>query len=222
MSRPFKTSGNGGFGLKSRVKDDRSGKTDNSNLGLKVAVREWVLERLGEPADLAVLDLYCGERGEMYKAVWHRAGIYLGVDKNKNHKLARTMRATAELAVQELNLDPFNIFDLDCYDSPWIVARRILRRRGPGRFGLVLTSGETRGMKPGHCNEIIRATLGLGTLSDLRLLIRYDDLVMDLMIASLADVAKIRLVSGIKGKLQKAHAMYYFGLVVDKGIPQGV
>jgi hypothetical protein len=187
--------------------------TDNSDVELKVRVREWVAARLEE---LAVLDLFCGREGEMYQRVWHRAGLYLGVDKAEPHKLARTICLPAELAVQELDLDLFNCYDVDCYASPWLVARRVLRKRGPGRFGLVLTSGENRSLKTGDCNEVMRTTLGVSGLSDLRLLSRFSDLVMDLMIASLGEMPGIKLESGIKAKVAKPDAVYYFGLIVDK------
>jgi hypothetical protein len=191
--------------------------TDNSAVDLKVQVREWVLARLGLPdSELSVLDLYCGERGEMFQGVWRRAGSYLGCDKNHPHKLARTIKAPAELAVQQLPLDSFNCFDLDCYDSPWVVARRLLRRRAGGRFGLVLTSGEGRALKNGDCNEIIRATIGASKLSNLSLMIRYHELITGLMVASLAALPRVRLEAGIKGEVHKQNIVKYVGLIVDK------
>ena len=192
-------------------------KTDNSAVDLKVKVREWVLDRLAvPPSELSVLDLYCGQQGEMYQRVWSKAGHYLGVDKNRPHRLAKTMRASAEMAVQELDLSLFNCFDVDCYDSPWAVARRILRRCGHGRFGLVLTEGTARSLKSGDCNEVIRATLGLGALSNLTLMIRFNDVVTRLMLASLVSLPRVRLECAIEGVVRKQNVIKYLGLVVDK------
>ena len=53
--------------------------TDNSFTEGKVAVREWLLAQVGEPAN--VLDLYCGAEGQMYQGVWCKAASYFGVDK---------------------------------------------------------------------------------------------------------------------------------------------
>ncbi len=213
-----KTRGNGRFGRQSRLNSDKGDtKTDNSALELKTRVREWVVERLGmADADLAVLDLYSGQHGEMYQVVWHRAGYYLGVDKNHPHKLARTIKASAELVVQQLDLAPFNVYDLDCYGEPWIVARRLLRKRSPGRFGLILTEGAARDLKSLTVSEIIRATIGMGGLQDSGLLIRYQDMVEGLMLRSLGELPGVALVSCLRGQLRKQNTMYYYGLIVDK------
>ena len=144
---------------------------DNSYLEGKLAVREWLLGVIGEPVH--VLDLYCGAEGQMYRGVWSRAASYFGVDKNRPHNLAPTVRMSAERASASFDLDRYNCFDVDCYDSPWKVARRIIQRRGPGTFGMALTTGEQHGLMSGRGNEIIRATLGIRNLSDTRLFGRF-------------------------------------------------
>lgn len=185
--------------------------TDNSNEALKLEVREWLASHFDE---WRVLDLYCGEQGRMYQGIWSRAAEYFGVDKFRPHKLAVTARMSAERAAQQLRLDDYNLYDLDCYDSPWGVARTILRRRGPGRFGLAMTSGEERGLKNGHSNEIIRRTIGASGLSDLRLLGRYQDLVVGLMLRSLAELPGVQLVAAAKA--ETARHIIYLGGVFDK------
>ncbi len=185
--------------------------TDNSNVSLKLAVRRWVSERIARP--WRVLDLYCGEVGAMYQGIWREAETYFGVDKFRPHKLATTARMSAEVASQRLDLGRYNIFDVDCYASPWAVARRVLLRRGPGRLALVLTDGEDRALKK-QGNEIIRATLGLGNLSDLRLLVRYRELVMGLMVRSLAEMPAVRFLGGVKAETN-THVTY-LGLLFDK------
>jgi hypothetical protein len=188
-----------------------SKQTDNSNIELKVAVRNLVYEKIDEPV---VLDLYCGS-GIMYKEVWHKANSYLGVDKYSPHKLDRTIKLSAEMAVANLDLSLFNIFDVDCYDSPWIVARRILHKLDAGRHGLVLTSGEWRSLCS-TANEIVRATLGLSGFSDLRLLIRYQKLINLLMIKSLTEIKGVVPHYGAIAYTNRNIA--YIGLVVDKTI----
>lgn len=186
--------------------------TDNSNVALKVAVRRWALERMERPWH--VLDLYCGKDGKMFRHVWQEADSYFGTDAKRPHNLAPTVKMTAERASQQLDLGRWNVFDLDCYDSPWVVARQVFRRRPAGRFIAILTSGEDRGLKGGTSNEIIRVTLGLSNLSDLRLLGRYGDLVTNLMIRSLIELPGVRLVAGVQAKTSRN--IRYIGLVVDK------
>jgi hypothetical protein len=189
---------------------------DNSNIPLKVAVRRWLKEQV---TPHRVLDLYCGAEGQMYQHCWADAETYFGVDKFRPHGLAPTAKMSAEHAAGRLRLDDYTLFDVDCYDSPWIVARRILKRRGPGRFGLALTSGDFcmahgGGSHPGYGNEVIRATLGVSDFSDLGLLGRYHDLVHKLMIRSLGEIDGIRLVSAVQGETERH--IKYIGLIVDK------
>jgi len=188
---------------------------DNSDEATKLAVRTWLFERFASPA---VLDLYCGAYGKMYQGIWHRADDYFGVDKNHPHDFGTTMKMSAEQAVQSIDLERFNIFDIDCYSSPWAVARRIIQRKRGGRFGLCLTSGESRGLANGSSNEIIRTTIGASGLSDLRLLHRYMDVVYGLMIRSLLEMPGVSFVAGVKAMVDKSSIqnMTYFSLILDK------
>ncbi len=186
--------------------------TDNSNVALKLAVRRWVWERIPEHR---VLDLYCGKGGKMWEGIWKEADVYLGCDKFRPHDFATTLKISAERAVQSFDLDVYTIFDVDCYASPWAVARRILRRRGPGKFGLILTTGEERALKNGSANEIIRRSIGASELSDLRLLVKYREFVYELMLRSLGELPGITLIGGCKGVAAGAQQMLYFGLVVE-------
>ncbi len=185
--------------------------TDNSEERLKLAVRRWLADQFD---DWRVLDLYCGEEGRMYQGVWSEASSYFGVDKFRPHSLATTVKMSAERASQQLRLDDYNLFDVDCYASPWAVARTICRRRGPGCFGLAMTSGEERGLKNGHSSEIIRRTIGASGLSDYRLLGRYQDMVIGLMLRSLGEIPGTTLCRAAKAKT--ARHIVYLGVVVEK------
>lgn len=188
-----------------------SKQTDNTSVKLKTEIRRWVMDQVEDPV---VLDLYCGKHGEMYQNIWHEADGYLGVDKNEPHDLALTVKTTAENAASKFDLSHFNIFDIDPYNSPWLVARRILHRLEPGKYGMTLTSGEHRGLSNSHSNEIIRATLGLSDFSDLRLLVRYQPLILKLMIRSLGEIEGVKLTNAILSIATRGVA--YIGLVFDK------
>jgi len=185
--------------------------TDNSNEALKLTVRQWLAEQFDT---WRVLDLYCGKNGRMYRGIWSQAEDYFGVDKYTPHQLAPTARMSAERASQQLDLDRYNLFDVDCYSSPWVVARTILHRRGPGRFGLVMTSGEDRGLRNGHANEIIRRSIGASGLSDYRLLVRYRELVIGLMLRSLGEIKGVQLLRAVKAETDRH--IQYIGLIVEK------
>lgn len=190
--------------------------TDNSFTEGKIAVREWLLERVAAPSQ--VLDLYCGAEGQMYQGVWHKADSYFGVDKRGPHGLAPTCKMSAERAAGTFALDDYNLFDLDCYDSPWKVARRIIQRRGPGAFGMALTTGEQHGLMSGKGNEIIRATLGIRNLSDTRLFGRFWEDVILLMVRSLGEMecATLGPTMLITGKRTGGYWVHYAGITIDK------
>ena len=176
-------------------------------------VREWIIKAIPEPN---VLDLYCGKDGMMWLHVWKHADSYFGVDKNTPHNMARTVKMSAETAVSKFDLEKYNIFDIDTYSSPWVVARRILRKKSPGRFALSLTCGESRGMKNGKSNEIIRVSTGSSGLSDYRLLYRYHDLVIKLMIRSLSEIKGITIEKAVMSQAGIQNKMSYISLLVLK------
>jgi hypothetical protein len=191
--------------------------TDNSSLHLKWQIRRWIWDRI---PDHRVLDLYCGSQGRMWECIWRDAEEYLGVDKFRPHNHAITLRMSAERASQQMDLSKYTIFDVDCYDSPWMVARRICKRFPAGRFGLALTAGDSRSMRTGSSNEVSRRTLGISGFSDLRLLYRYRELVVSLMVRSLGEIAGMRLVAGVRAEVSKQNAVTYLGLVCEKSKPR--
>jgi len=118
---------------------------DNSAefIEFKEHLRSEVLARVSPSR---VLDVYAG-RGEMWSAVWHRAGRYLGVDRRMwrsdephNRLVMDNMRA-----LEVLDLSAFNIFDIDAYGEPWSRARLISGRRkwAPGEQGAMLFTDGT-------------------------------------------------------------------------------
>ena len=188
-------------------------KTDNSSLQAKVAVRLWLLERIDHPA---VLDLYCGRNGQMYRNAWKRAEVYLGTDKRQPHDLAPTLRMSAERAIAGLNLDSYNVFDIDPYDSPWAIARKVLQRKNEGVVGMALTSGEGRGLKNGTMNEILRKTIGASGLSNCNMMYRWRYDIMGIMVRSLLEIPGISWLCGVWVVVRKQNDMFYWGLVLRK------
>lgn len=190
-----------------------STQTDNSSVAAKAEIRRLALNIFREPA---VLDLFCGTYGVMFQEVWKDAAFYFGTDKKKPHSLGPTITMTAEYAAAKLNLDKYNIFDIDTYVSPWKIAEKIIDRRSPGKFALVMTSGESRGLKNGHTNALIRRGARCDGLSDYRLLSRYQHLVMLLMIRSLLDRDYIKALNGVCNITEGSNQTYYILLLLEK------
>jgi len=120
-----------------------AGKSVNNHkkaLKTKITVRDRILQEIGEAS---VFDAFAGS-GKMYREVWHRAQAYVGCDLRWYPDQREAYVCDNTRLLRALDLQRFNLFDLDAYGSPYtqlaIIAAR--RRLAAGdRVGLVLTDG---------------------------------------------------------------------------------
>lgn len=110
----------------------------------KVDLRRRVLNEIG-PAHAHVFDMFCGPVGEMWSAVWHEAASYAGADEEFRLDDARTRYVgDSYLVARSIDLQPFNVFDVDPFGSPWqgllIIAARRKWKKGE-RGAVVITDG---------------------------------------------------------------------------------
>jgi hypothetical protein len=118
-------------------------KTDNNPQArrAKIAIRQNVLDLIGNKA--RVFDAFAGS-GEMYSAVWRKAGYYVGCDLKPQSDSRLMFCADNTRVLRAIDLMHFTIFDFDSYGSPWVQAVILADRHrvAPGeRIGLVLTEG---------------------------------------------------------------------------------
>jgi hypothetical protein len=140
-------------------------KTDNSGAGFKskVKLREMALDHVG--AGAAVLDCFCGT-GQMHDAVWSRAAAYAGCDQRVwDFTGPPRFVCDNQLLLRTLDLQQYNIFDLDAYGSPWkqagIIAAR--RRWSQGERGaVVLTDGSSAHTRWGNSLSATKPIPGTG------------------------------------------------------------
>ena len=136
----------------------------------KIQLRRNVLDVMGADR-VAVLDLFAGT-GAMHDAVWHQANCYVGCDlKWAEHQARVDYVCDNRRLLRTLNLDEFNVFDLDAYGSPWeqviIIAGRRRALAGPDdAIGLVLTDGAGMNARFGGINQTMASIAGVS--SDLR------------------------------------------------------
>jgi hypothetical protein len=153
-----------------------SGPKHNSAGGLaaKIAIRELALAHVSRRS---VLDLFCGPVGEMHRHVWGRARSYLGVDVvYRWPDRRRRIVAPWSFALEHLDLETFDVFDLDAFGSPWPALASLVRRRRAGvgeLLALVVTDGSWRSIRVHSDGEQRRAFASLGvqaptTLRELR------------------------------------------------------
>jgi hypothetical protein len=104
-------------------------KQNNSHLGIKIAIREWVLKHV---APSGVVDVY-GGRGVMFNRVWRLC--------------AAPYRTSCGDAVSWLSGQGSiveNVFDVDPYASPYEALEVIGGRAESDRIGIACTDGTLR------------------------------------------------------------------------------
>lgn len=132
-------------------------KTDNAKINAKQDLRNNVLNFFAEKH---VLEVFCGS-GEMYRDVWHVADTYTGIDIKKQFDERNTICGDAVKAVSTIDLDCFNIFDIDAYGSPYDVLNIVLSRyQGDAkRLAFILTDGINMDLKMGRICKGLRSLL---------------------------------------------------------------
>lgn len=128
----------------------------------KVEIRELVLEHV-QPA--RVFDAFCGVDGIMHRAVWHRADAYIGCDLKWDIADERPRYCGDSLRVlRNVDLSPWNVFDIDCYGDPWSALHIIMHRRfwAKGELGaVVFTDGSAARTRFGRSSKAIQKMTGL-------------------------------------------------------------
>lgn len=106
-------------------------KKDNNHLGkqAKIKIRRQALDAIG-PDNARVLDIFCGEQGEMYNEIWHDAIYYDGIDiRWTQTDKRRRYVGDNKVFIEYLDLQRYNVFDVDAYGSPWEIMAVISKRR---------------------------------------------------------------------------------------------
>lgn len=122
---------------------------DNTAVAVKVALRKTALGWLESPS---VLELCCG-MGRMWAWVY-RDLPYHGVDEARIFSPRLCDLARAEEWVEEHDLSPYTMIDVDTYGEPWQIVGRALARSPHKRIVIVATCGVQqvfkRGGQAGH------------------------------------------------------------------------
>ncbi len=192
-------------------------KTDNnpSALAAKVKLRLNVLAELN-PA--RVLDCFCGT-GQMFDNAWRQAASYTGCDERPWSPADPVSRFVVDnrRLLRAVDLQAFNVFDLDAYGSPWeqmmIIADR--RRWGSGERGaVVLTDGSSLKLRFGEeLPRVFQAMLGEsgGGIPA----VSAATLVMERLEAAWLQRAGVRLVKAWRAAGRGTSGMRYSALVIE-------
>lgn len=131
-----------------------------ASLNAKVELRRRVLEHV-KPAQ--VLDLFCGKR-TLWRQVWQYAQEYTGCDEAP-WTIAEAPRFVCDnrRLLRCLDLQAFNVFDLDAFGQPWEQMAILAARRAwhPGEVGaVVLTDGSTLKTRFGEMPRAMQVLCG--------------------------------------------------------------
>ena len=188
-------------------------KTDNAKINAKQGLRNNVLNFFDEKH---VLEVFCGS-GEMYRDVWRVADTYTGIDIKKQFDERNTICGDAVKAVSTIDLDCFNIFDIDAYDSPYDVLNIVLSRyQGDAkRLAFILTDGINMDLKMGRICKGLRSLLDV----DSKIFKKANNLhgkIVEDIVDIVADKLKAKVIHKEFAKGVTGAAMRYYAFVIER------
>jgi hypothetical protein len=183
---------------------------------IKAELRRRVLNNLGAPA--RVFDAFAGD-GEMYRAVWREAEAYEGCD----FKLIRDRRVAFvgdnRRVLRAIDLQAFNVFDLDAYGSPWEQALIIAANRTVAagqRIGFTISEGSALKLKLGGMPNALRIIAGV--TGDPAGLARESERFLDAALEGLARRLKCETVQQWRATGKTGARMRYVGLILESKV----
>lgn len=187
-------------------------KTDNAKITAKKEIREFVLSKMN---NAFVLEVFCGA-GDMYNDVWHNADSYTGIDKRKFFDKRNTLCGDAEKVLSVIDVDDFNVFDIDAYGSPYncldlILKRYIVKHK---KIAFVITDGVAMDLRMGRISKGIRNILGIESHILKKANLIQDDLILKI-IESVANKLKGVITDKKFAKGKTGAAMNYYAFIVE-------
>jgi|GEM_PF-1770099 len=144
-----------------RIKGEHNGALA---LRAKVGMRMSVLEHV-KPAH--VFDAYCGPSGEMWRAVWKRAASYVGCDEvYEPFDPRRRFVGDNRTVMRAIDLQAYNVFDLDAFGEPWeqLTILSVRRTWQAGERGAVILTWSDLKTRWGFASHALASLSGLGSL----------------------------------------------------------
>lgn len=189
-------------------------KTDNAPIAAKQQIRLSILNKIKNPR---VCEVFCGA-GEMYKSVWHKAEDYVGIDKRKFFDERITICGDAEKAIRTINLNGYNIFDIDAYGSPYNILSYIVQNRTEkGELAFVLTDGSAMDLRLGRVSKGLRELSGIKN----HILKRASNIHDELIIEVIKNIEKITGKAHsdfVIAKGKTGAAMRYYAFILNDAV----
>jgi len=187
---------------------------DNTDPEGKVAIREFLLSRLGGAVNCNVLELFGGE-GMIHDACYTTAKKHMAFDLRASKRPTWVQGDNRSLLKDRAK--GWDLYDLDAYGNPWILANDICRLREDGEFALAITCGIWRGFIAGNVPKFVAQRVNLtSVVTKNRVPIHkfYPDIVKWLML----DWERwgVKVVDARYTRSLFSHQIHYYGVVLKK------
>ena len=139
----------------------RGVKTNNAKNKSKIQIRENVLSLFKNERN--VLEVFCGD-GKMYRDVWKKGDKYTGIDIVEFNDERETIQGDSKEVLNSLDIDRYNIFDIDAYGSPYEELSIILKkldRNKYNEYAFIITDGLGIDLKMGNIAHSLRSILDI-------------------------------------------------------------
>ena len=188
-------------------------KTNNAKTNAKTEIRLSVLSEIENPK---VLEVFCGA-GEMYKNVWHNSEKYTGIDKVKYFDERHTICGDAEKAVRLIDVNDYNIFDIDAYGSPYEILDYIVDKIDTSnkKIAFVITDGIDMDLRLGRVCAGLRKFIGYDFHIAKRAHVLHEDFIK-IVIDKIKDKLKGSVCLFLIAQGTKGSSMRYYSFVVNR------
>lgn len=194
--------------------------SDNTNLKAKIEIREKIKAVI---KNINLLECYAGN-GEIYKICYeNRINNYVGIDKKNNiATLGRNIihGDTRKILRSKLvDLNDYNLFDLDSWGSPWypfwIICNRIKNNKFD-KIGFVFTDGLQQKAQFGKIESGMSHLVGLGSGITVPCLSRHKWYLRSLIIRKGIEKLNMKIINAWIGT--NGSTCDYIGITTEKNI----
>lgn len=193
---------------------DKVIKVDNAELDVKVAVRDWCMERLGGAANCNVCELYGGE-GVMYDACYTDVRSHVAFDLKPIQRKG-WLCGDARVLWEAHAKDGFNLVDCDAYGVPWVMLNDVMRLIPPTkRFAVAITDGQIRRLQIGGIDGFTRQVINYAGLPASGLLAQWREDIVRWMMLYWKEQHHVQVLEAVQGK-STSTKVHYFGLLCEK------
>lgn len=184
--------------------------TDNSNLEIKIKLREYFVSLIDSPV---ILETHAGETRQLYHACYEKYNTtsldiksIKGVIKCDNKKY-----------IASENMSRYNIFDIDAYGDPYTLFVNIVHRMSPHQKKVFfLTDGLHRNLIYGSCPGILLTAMNNPKNIDIPCLNRHHEHLIKQFLQKICKEYSLKVYDCKIARDESVNKMLYIALFCEK------